>query len=50
MMTEESYPEEDLMSRAILGAALAAGLLAASTFAAAQSKMVIKASDVHPPG
>ena len=38
------------MSRAILGAALAAGLLAATQFAAAQSKMVIKASDVHPPG
>jgi tripartite ATP-independent transporter DctP family solute receptor len=38
------------MSRAILGAALAAGLLAATTLAVAQSKMVIKASDVHPPG
>src|ERR1044071_1113884 len=50
MMTEESYPEEDLMSRVFLGAALASSLLALAVSAAAQDKMVIKASDVHPPG
>ena len=38
------------MSRAFLGAALAASLVALPFGAGAQSKMVIKASDVHPPG
>ncbi|HEY7239899.1 MAG TPA: TRAP transporter substrate-binding protein [Burkholderiales bacterium] len=38
------------MSRAFLGAVLASSLLALPVAAAAQSKMVIKASDVHPPG
>src|SRR6185436_19887116 len=38
------------MSRAFLGAALAASLIALPFGAGAQSKMVIKASDVHPPG
>src|SRR6185503_14082095 len=38
------------MSRAILGAALAASFIALPFGAGAQSKMVIKAADVHPPG
>src|SRR6476659_5004480 len=38
------------MSRAFLGAALAASLVALPFGAGAQDKMVIKASDVHPPG
>ena len=38
------------MSRAFLGAALAASLVALPFGAGAQNKMVIKASDVHPPG
>ena len=38
------------MSRVFLGAVLAASLAALPCVAGAQSKMVIKASDVHPPG
>src|SRR5260221_14262141 len=47
MMTEESYPEEESMSRVFL-AALAAGCLVAGTPAFAQQ--IIKATDVHPLG
>jgi len=38
------------MVRYFIGAALASSLLALAAVAAAQDKMVIKASDVHPPG
>src|SRR5260221_301818 len=47
MMTEESYPQEESMSRVFL-AALAAGCLVAGTPAFAQQ--IIKATDVHPLG
>jgi tripartite ATP-independent transporter DctP family solute receptor len=49
MMTEESYPEEEFMSRVFLAALAAAACLAVSAPVAAQ-KQVWKASDVHPLG